>query len=99
MQASREKLVEDLQALLADVDNLFRQAAAAGGQEAQELRRRAEGALSQAVERLAAAERDLLRRGREAARATDDWVHENPWSAIGVGAAVGVLVGMLIARR
>jgi ElaB/YqjD/DUF883 family membrane-anchored ribosome-binding protein len=33
------------------------------------------------------------------ARATDDYVHENPWSSIGAAAGVGLLVGMLIARR
>lgn len=99
MQATREKLVEELQELLTDVDKLFRQAAAAGGEEAQHLRQRAEGVLAQAADRFAAMEKDLLRRGREAAHATDDWVHENPWTSIGIGAGIGVLVGMLIARR
>jgi ElaB/YqjD/DUF883 family membrane-anchored ribosome-binding protein len=34
-----------------------------------------------------------------AARVTDDYVHDNPWQAIGVAAAVGFLAGLLIARR
>jgi ElaB/YqjD/DUF883 family membrane-anchored ribosome-binding protein len=99
MQATREMLLEEIQGLLADVDSLFRQAATAGGEEAQHLRQRAESALAQAADRFAAVEKDLLRRGREAARATDDWVHHNPWSSIGIGAGVGLLIGMLIARR
>lgn len=99
MQASREKLVEELQGLLADVDSLFRQAASAGGEEAHNLRQRAENALAQAADRFAAVEKDVVRRGRAAARATDSWVHDNPWSSIGIGAGIGVLVGMLIARR
>jgi ElaB/YqjD/DUF883 family membrane-anchored ribosome-binding protein len=36
---------------------------------------------------------------RDAARATDDYVHDNPWQAIGVAAAVGFLVGLVISRR
>ena len=38
-------------------------------------------------------------KAKEAARATDDFVHEHPWKAVGIGAAVGVIVGMLISRR
>ena len=34
-----------------------------------------------------------------AARATDDYVKENPWKAVGLGTAVGVVIGMLIARK
>jgi ElaB/YqjD/DUF883 family membrane-anchored ribosome-binding protein len=99
MESTREKLVGDIRELLADVDLLFRQAAEASGEEARELRHRAESALKQASERFAYIEKDLIRRGREAAHATDEWVHHNPWSSIGIGAGVGLLIGMLIARR
>jgi ElaB/YqjD/DUF883 family membrane-anchored ribosome-binding protein len=99
METAREKLVGDIKELLEDVDVLFRQAAAASGDEARELRTRAESALKLATERFASIEKDLVRRGREAAHATDEWVHHNPWSSIGIGAGVGLLIGMLIARR
>lgn len=29
----------------------------------------------------------------------DDYVHEKPWQGIGVGAAVGLVLGLLLARR
>jgi len=99
MDSPREKLVGDVKHLLADVDTLFHDAGAASGDEARELRRRAEAALEQARERFDAMEEGLLRRGRAAAKASDDWVHENPWSAIGLGAGAGLLLGFLIARR
>jgi ElaB/YqjD/DUF883 family membrane-anchored ribosome-binding protein len=38
-------------------------------------------------------------RARGAARVTDSYVHDNPWQAIGIGAAVGLLVGFMLARR
>ena len=34
---------------------------------------------------------------REAARVTDDYVHENPWRVIGIAAGIGVIVGLLLA--
>ena len=38
-------------------------------------------------------------KAKQAARATDAYVHDNPWQAIGVGAALGLAIGVLIARR
>ena len=34
-----------------------------------------------------------------AANATDAYVRDSPWEAIGIAAGVGVLVGVLLARR
>jgi ElaB/YqjD/DUF883 family membrane-anchored ribosome-binding protein len=99
MEATREKLVVDIKTLLADVDSLLRQAAAATGDEARQLRQRAEDLLGQAQERFASAREEVARRGRVATKATDEWVHDNPWGAIGIGAALGLVVGFLIARR
>ena len=38
-------------------------------------------------------------RAKDAARATDDYVHDNPWQAIGVAAVVGFVAGLLMNRR
>jgi ElaB/YqjD/DUF883 family membrane-anchored ribosome-binding protein len=99
MEATKEKLVVDIKTLLTDVDSLLRQAAAATGDEARELRRRAEDVLDQAQDRFASARDEVVRRGRATTKATDEWVHDNPWGAIGIGAALGLVMGFLIARR
>jgi Mg/Co/Ni transporter MgtE len=36
---------------------------------------------------------------RDAARATDAYIHKNPWQAIGVAAGIGLVVGLLTGRR
>ena len=36
---------------------------------------------------------------KAAAKATDGYVHENPWKSVGIAAGVGLLLGMLIGRR
>ena len=38
-------------------------------------------------------------KAKAAARATDDYVHDHPWRAVGIGALAGLVVGMLISRR
>lgn len=99
MDSARDRLISDVKTLLTDVDSLFRQAAASGGDEAKELRKRAETALGQARARFETIQEDVVRRGRETVHATDEWVHHNPWSSIGLGAGIGLLIGFLIARR
>lgn len=37
--------------------------------------------------------------GKRAMTTADDYVHGNPWQSIGIGAALGVLAGYLLARR
>ncbi|HSC68377.1 MAG TPA: DUF883 family protein [Cellvibrio sp.] len=41
----------------------------------------------------------IASRARKAAETTDTYVHEQPWTAIGAGAAAGVLIGFLLSRR
>ena len=36
---------------------------------------------------------------REAAAKADNYVRENPWTGVGIGAAVGVVLGVLLSRR
>jgi len=37
-------------------------------------------------------------KSREALTATDEWVHRNPWLALGIVAGVGLLLGFLITQ-
>jgi ElaB/YqjD/DUF883 family membrane-anchored ribosome-binding protein len=41
----------------------------------------------------------MLDKSRETAAAANVYVHDNPWSAVAVAAAVGLLVGFLAAKR
>jgi ElaB/YqjD/DUF883 family membrane-anchored ribosome-binding protein len=41
----------------------------------------------------------LADKGKVAATATDEFVRENPWAALGIAAAVGCLVGFLLNRK
>jgi ElaB/YqjD/DUF883 family membrane-anchored ribosome-binding protein len=57
-------------------------------------------------ERVAAAKESIqemggavVQRARRTATVTNDYVHEQPWAAVGIGAAVGVLIGFALGRR
>jgi ElaB/YqjD/DUF883 family membrane-anchored ribosome-binding protein len=69
------------------------------GDRARDMRAQVEAKLLAAKLRLQEMQGDAVDRARDAARATDDYVHDNPWQAVGVAAAVGFVVGMLMTRR
>jgi len=71
----------------------------ATGEKAAELRDRALQQLKALRERLGDAQDVALKKGKAAAIATDDYVHDNPWRSILAAASVGVVIGLLIARR
>ena len=98
-RVSGEKLGSDLKTVLADVEALLKQAASSTGQQAVELRERAAENLHRASLRLSEARVAAAEKSRVAARRTDDWVHANPWAAVGAAAGVGFLLGMLVSRR
>lgn len=97
--ANKEKLVSDLKVVVADAEELLRATAGAAGEKVGELRESLNIRLRDAKERLLDAEAALVDKTKAAARATDDFVHEEPWKAVGVAAALGLALGVLIGRR
>ena len=98
-EAAKGKLVSDLKVLITDTEELLRATAGQVGKKAAAARERMQASLAVTKDKLADAERALMEKTKEAARATDAYVHEHPWSAVGIAAAAGVVLGMLISRR
>ena len=98
-EVTKEQLIADLNVVVADAEALLKATAGHGGDALAAVRAKAEASLGVAKEKLSAAQTALLDKTRAAAKATDEYVHVHPWQAIGVGTAVGLLVGLLIARR
>ena len=99
MAISREKLVDDFSAVLTEAEDLLKRAANESGERAKDLRSQVEAKLLAAKLRLQEIEGEAVDRARVAARVTDDYVHDNPWQAIGIAAAVGFVAGLLLNRR
>jgi ElaB/YqjD/DUF883 family membrane-anchored ribosome-binding protein len=99
MSTTREKLVDDFGSMLNEAEELMKRASTETGDKAKDLRSQVEAKLLAAKLRLQELQGDAVDGAKAAARVTDDYVHDNPWQAIGVAAAVGFLAGLLIARR
>jgi ElaB/YqjD/DUF883 family membrane-anchored ribosome-binding protein len=98
-QVSKEKLVTDLKVLVGDTEELLKATAGQAGEKIAVARERIQASLAVYKDKLLDAEQALREKTKEAARATDEYVHDHPWQAVGVAAGVGFLLGLLVSRR
>jgi len=96
---TKEKLAQDLKIVISDAEELLRATASQASEKATAAREKIQDSLRNAKVKLAEVEDILIDKGKQAARATDEYVHDHPWRAVGIAAAIGLIFGMLISRR
>ncbi len=94
VSVTREKLVEDFKVLSKDVQDLLKATASVVGDKAAEARVKVEESLKVAQEKLVVAQETVKAKSKEAITATDEYVRDNPWNAVGIAAGVGFLLGL-----
>ncbi|MCP5202422.1 MAG: DUF883 domain-containing protein [Gammaproteobacteria bacterium] len=99
IEISRDELLEEFLKVVADAEALLHATAEHGGEELAAMRAGMHETLTAAKARCGAARDGVVLKGRAAADATDSYVRENPWSAVGVAAGLGLLIGLLGRRR
>ena len=95
----RERLMNDLKSAIGDAEQWLTHAGSSAAASADEVKAKFQDTLRTAKTDLLKLEDSVLARGKLAARATDAYVHDNPWKSVGLVAAAGIVVGMLIARK
>ena len=85
--------------LIADVEDLLRGVSNVGDADVARLRARVGATVAEAKAALLEGTADLRTQASDAAAVADDYVHERPWAAIGIAAAVGLAIGLLAGRR
>jgi ElaB/YqjD/DUF883 family membrane-anchored ribosome-binding protein len=96
---SRDKLISDVRVVISDAEDLLKATANAAGEKVSAARERVQESLHKAKVKLAEAEEVVIQKAKQTARATDEYVHENPWRSVGIAAGVGLVIGLLIGRR
>jgi ElaB/YqjD/DUF883 family membrane-anchored ribosome-binding protein len=98
-ELNTQKLVADLKVVVADAEELLRATAGQAGEKIGVARERIQASLSIARAKLSDAEQVIRDRSKEAAHATDEYVHDHPWNAVGIAVGIGLVIGLLIGRR
>lgn len=84
---------------LADIEDLLTSTTSLTGEDLARARDRIGARIATARDAVGRMGDALGGQARRGVTATDDYVHQQPWQAIGIGTAVGVLFGILLARR
>jgi len=96
---TKVKVVDDFKTIVDDAEALLQATAHVSGEGFAAERAKFTEKLNYAKTRLAEAQHRVVEKTKQAAQATDHYVHDNPWTAVGVAAAVGMLIGFLAAKR
>jgi ElaB/YqjD/DUF883 family membrane-anchored ribosome-binding protein len=83
-----DKLMHELKAVVSDAEELLKATAGQGGEQLARIRARAEESVRTARTRM-----------KDAGVQVDEQVRENPWTAIGIAAGVGLVLGILLGRK
>ena len=97
-ETTASDIIDDLRAIARDAEALLRATEGEAGERIAEIRARAEESLAGAKERL----RDVgahAEKVRSAARSTEAYVRENPWTAVAIAVGIGFLIGSVGRRR
>jgi ElaB/YqjD/DUF883 family membrane-anchored ribosome-binding protein len=97
--ASRRRMSSNFKELIDSAEELVHAASALSGEGVAAARIQLQTQLDTLKAQAAVVEANAIERYRDAKVKTDAYVHDNPWNAVGVSAAVGFLVGVLISRR
>ena len=95
----KDKLMSDVRLFISDAEEMMRLTADQAGETANELRERVQNRLQHARAELAALQRLVVDNAKVVSKATDEYVHENPWKSVGIAAGIGVLIGLLASKR
>lgn len=92
---SQDNLIADVKLIASDVEKLVRSLASGTG----ETFASAQAQLTERLEGLSVQLGKLQTTLVDTAQATDTYVHENPWKAVGIAAGIAFTAGLLISRR
>ncbi len=96
---TKDKLVQDFKIVVSDAEELLKATASLAGDKVAVMRERVQDHLQKAKAKLADAEDIIVYKAKQSAQVADEYVHDNPWRAVGVAAGVGLVIGLLIGRR
>ena len=94
----RDELLNDFNKVVTETQGLLDSMTSATTEKTAALRASLEKRLKATKERLSELQEVAVERPTAAAKATDEYVHENPWQVIGVATGVGIVIGLMLSN-
>jgi ElaB/YqjD/DUF883 family membrane-anchored ribosome-binding protein len=94
-RVSADRLIRDLHAVAADMDELIESTAGSATEAIAKARERVEASLKAAKQSLACARLGSVEEANTAGRSKEAYFRVNAWKAIGVAAGIGLLLGAI----
>jgi ElaB/YqjD/DUF883 family membrane-anchored ribosome-binding protein len=101
-EAARQARVaanQEVRKLIADVEELIRRVADAADPELARLRAKVESTLATTKKAISDGTEQVQRQAKDAFEASDRYVRDQPWEAVGIAALAGLAIGLLVGRR
>ena len=96
---ARNQLASDIHVLVSDAEEQLKSTAAYPGESVSAARAKFQATLENVKGRATAAQSAAMGKVDETAKASYDYVRENPWKTVGVAVAVGLVVGVLLHKK
>ena len=97
--ASPSSVSREFHNVLADIEDMIKETTSLTGDDLARARDKLNARITTAKASAEAMGDGLMQRARHTASATNTYLHEQPWKAVGAGAAIAFLLGLVIARR
>ncbi len=92
-------LGEELRSIVDHAEALLEAISDEGDPKLSSLRERVSASIETAREHLDEMQSDAERASEKAAAAFGRWIEDNPWTAVAIGAGIGLAIGMVLAAR
>jgi ElaB/YqjD/DUF883 family membrane-anchored ribosome-binding protein len=98
-EQGKSAMAHEFQNFVADIEDLVKATTNLTGDELSKAKANLQHRIAMAKDSAEDIGETIVHRARKTAESTNTYVHDQPWNAIGVSAAVGLLFGFLLARR
>ncbi len=98
-ESTSAQLRDELETLADTLEEILHSSGDKPKAELDKLRSKAENLLKNTRTRLSDTSEKIVDQTKEIADRADNYVHEKPWTGVGIGAAVGLVLGVLLTRR
>lgn len=99
IQDASSDIAKEFKKFVGDIEDLFKSSNALTGDELAKTKKQLDQRIKTARTSLNDASGNILQNARRTAALTNQYVHQQPWTVVGTGAALSFLLGYLLASR